>query len=85
MIRTCDGTDPTLVMLVEQNDGWDGMHVMGRPVPCNCGQTFDDVDHSTIFPHAYIPSVEERRKLIDAYLESPEGADLKAVLAALDL
>ncbi len=30
-----------------------------------CGLTFDDVDHDTICPHAYIPTREERERMID--------------------
>lgn len=37
VIRHCDGTDPNLLT----DDGR----------PCACGQTFDDVERSTIHPH----------------------------------
>jgi hypothetical protein len=31
-----------------------------KPAEAPCGKTFDDVDHSTICPHSYILSREER-------------------------
>ena len=39
MIRHCDGTDPNLIR--ETETGY---------VPCDCGLTFDDVNHLVIFP-----------------------------------
>lgn len=32
-----------------------------------CGQSFDDVDHSTICPHERIPTREEREAAIAAH------------------
>lgn len=46
MQRTCDGNDPTLLDQAGPNRK-----------PCNCGKTFDDVDHSVIFPHPRIVGV----------------------------
>lgn len=45
MQRTCDGTDPYLIK---------------DSVPCDCGETFDDVERSVIFPHVRIPTREEK-------------------------
>lgn len=47
MIRHCDGTDPNLIMVVEDEEH----PTMERRVPCKCGLTFDDVKRMTIFPH----------------------------------
>lgn len=52
MMRHCDGSDPNL------RDRGNN--------PCTCGQIFDDVSQSVIYPHASILSREEK----DAILES---------------
>ena len=52
MIRHCDGADPSLIR--------PSLSAPDTVTPCDCGNTFDDVDHSTIFPHNYIPSQEVR-------------------------
>lgn len=46
MIRHCDGNDPNLTKVVGEEEN-------GRPIyePCDCGKTFDDVYHLTIYPH----------------------------------
>jgi len=50
MIRHCDGFDTNLVRKV--TTGPDAHGVMHeRYETCNCGATFDDVDHKVIFPH----------------------------------
>lgn len=54
MQRHCDGTDPNLTKPT----------VSGLYRPCDCGNVFDDIDHSTIFPHGYIPAPEVRAKWI---------------------
>lgn len=51
MIRTCNGQDPNLL------DGPCGG-------PCACGLVFDDVRRSTIHPHVFIPTHEEKAKLL---------------------
>jgi len=48
MIRTCDGTDPTLLDSAIRTAG-----------PCACGLTFDDNDRSVIYPHAFIPTADD--------------------------
>lgn len=52
MWRKCDGKDPNLVMYLDT----DCQPVLRRTddekaYPCNCGQQFDDVEQSTVFPH----------------------------------
>jgi hypothetical protein len=53
MIRKCDGTDENLRkwILTKDSDNYDG----GKYVPCDCGLTFDDVYHLTIYPHEKFP------------------------------
>jgi hypothetical protein len=51
MIRFCNGFDPNLT----DSSGH----------PCRCGLVFDDVAHSTVYPHQYIPTREEKEKLMD--------------------
>lgn len=56
MQRHCDGTDE---YLIGANDE-----------PCACGQTFDDVDHSTLWPHGPIHGGMSRdavRRLLNAH------------------
>jgi hypothetical protein len=46
MLRHCDGTDPNLQKrMVSDNDE------SIEYVPCDCGLTFDDVNHLVIYPH----------------------------------
>ena len=47
MIRTCDGTDSTLVA----PDG---------RTPCSCGTTFDDVQRMVVYPHRPVRPRPER-------------------------
>lgn len=49
MIRTCDGTDRTLLD--------SPLHTAG---PCACGLTFDDGDRSVVYPHVFIPTADDR-------------------------
>jgi hypothetical protein len=56
MLRTCNGTDSTLVAI----DG----------APCACGLTFDDVEHYVTFPHERIPTRAEREAFMAAYLDA---------------
>lgn len=55
MIRTCDGTDPNLVMYVNQHTGQRlEERVIGSAEvekPCDCGLVFDDVTTMVIYPH----------------------------------
>jgi hypothetical protein len=60
MIRFCNGFDPNLT------DG------NGRP--CQCGLIFDDVGHSTVYPHERIPTREEKEKII-AMMDQLTGDD----------
>jgi hypothetical protein len=53
VIRHCDGTDRNLT---RPSTGLSGYQ------PCDCGNVFDDVDHSTVFPHGYIPAAEVRQR-----------------------
>lgn len=55
MIRHCDGTDPNLI---RDEPPWDPSQPPGvrdpdvhSERPCDCGLTFDDVDHMVIYPH----------------------------------
>lgn len=55
MIRHCDGTDPNLRMRVfvdpvtgEKSTKTDAISVER---PCDCGGTFDDINHMTYYPH----------------------------------
>lgn len=53
MTRRCDGTDPNLIMLVDER----GERVPVTPTskgterPCDCGRVFDDVNRQVIWPH----------------------------------
>ncbi len=55
MTRTCDGTDPNLLMWIDPKTGL--RLESGAPLlrhhskPCDCGLVFDDVRRSTIYPH----------------------------------
>lgn len=58
MIRHCDGNDPNLV----KPDPDDPQ----RYIPCDCGLTFDDVEHRVIYPHEQIVKLtaEQRDNLL---------------------
>jgi len=58
MIRTCNGNDRNLLDGPTSTAG-----------PCACGLTFDDVRRSTIYPHVFIPTREEK-EAIEAFLDS---------------
>jgi hypothetical protein len=52
MMRHCDGTDRNLMR--ERKDGEDpGECIWPGMVACDCGRVFDDVWHSTIYPHKH--------------------------------
>lgn len=51
MIRYCDGTDINLP------DG-----PTSTAAPCACGLRFDDVERSTVYPHVFLPTDEDRRR-----------------------
>jgi hypothetical protein len=52
MFRYCDGTDPNLTRDVREDEESEGS--WPDSVPCNCGRKFDDIYHSTIYPHVRI-------------------------------
>jgi hypothetical protein len=49
-MRKCDGSDVTLVKVID----------IDNEEPCDCGLEFDDVFYSVLYPHARIPSREEK-------------------------
>ena len=52
MIRFCDGTDPNLIMYLNfDGDRMTDHPRTGRPVPCDCGKRFNDINHLVIYPH----------------------------------
>jgi hypothetical protein len=61
MMRTCDGTDPNLLVDV-------------GGLPCDCGLTFDDVELAVIWPHqALSPRLTEaERDALLALLSEPD-------------
>jgi len=67
MIRACDGSDPNL----HDQDGQ----------PCVCGLVFDDVRRLTVWPHAWVPSVEQRAEWAAA-LESVDRFLVRVVFDA---
>lgn len=57
MIRYCDGKDVNLIRQIKS----------GAYEPCDCGLSFDDVDHTVVFPHTPFAKTSERiRAAIDA-------------------
>lgn len=77
MMRTCDGTDPTLVRKETETfeTGQGGTHYDERPglyryVPCACGTTFDDEVRSVIAPHDLIPGPSVVPPEYQAYLNT---------------
>jgi hypothetical protein len=50
MMRVCNGNDPNLVDRAGQPDA--------------CGLTFDDVERSVVHPHVFIPSPEEKARIL---------------------
>ncbi len=65
MIRTCDGSDPTLIRYVHPDLG-------DIPIPCNCGMRFKDTEREVIFPH---------RKLAEPMTESEAAEALEFLRA----
>lgn len=63
MIRTCDGTDVNL------------LDDPATHTPCGCGLTFDDVDRSTIYPHEFLPTPEQKAQLA-RWLDTVEVEDI---------
>jgi hypothetical protein len=62
MIRICTGTDPSLVRYIPNPDGVGDMQV-----PCDCGQSFDDVRCSVIYPHEdFTEQKAAARALVDS-------------------
>jgi hypothetical protein len=55
MMRSCDGRDPNL----RDEDG----------AVDNCGLVFDDVARSTIHPHVFIPSREDKARILAMFEE----------------
>lgn len=54
MLRQCDGTDPFLVMIIDDESGEkinNQPSNNGRCEPCNCGKVFDDSYYSVFWPH----------------------------------
>ena len=48
--------------------------------PCDCGKTFDDVEYTVVWPHSYIPTQEEKKRLVDAYYAAQESGSGPGVL-----
>ena len=55
MIRTCNGYDLTLLDGPARTAG-----------PCACGLTFDDVERSTVYPHIFIPTADDKAAMLAA-------------------
>jgi hypothetical protein len=63
MIRICSGLDPNLI----SEDGG----------PCTCGEIFDDVERSVIFPHTKFvpkPTPEQVAALLAEFFEGNDPA-----------
>jgi hypothetical protein len=56
VIRTCDGNDPNLIRVPRTEER----------EPCRCGRTFNDEDHSTVWPHIKILTRGERATLLES-------------------
>lgn len=74
MIRTCTGDDPTLSRYPHNDKGECPKHNPNgscscKPSPCNCGMTFEDDNHMVIYPHAEIPTREERDALLREFMK----------------
>jgi hypothetical protein len=52
MNRTCDGTDLNLPDGPTPNAG-----------PCACGLTFDDTTRSTVYPHVFLMTPQDRARM----------------------
>lgn len=75
MMRHCDGDDPNLVRRLP-----DGVYV-----PCDCDLSFDDIDHSVVYPHILI--VKGFSAVRYAIETMPDGAakdNLLHILAACE-
>lgn len=72
MIRTCDGSDPTLIRYLHEEIG-------GIPIPCNCGMRFNDAEREVIFPHAKLAEkmtpaeVEQTLALLRSFRHGPDA------------
>lgn len=52
MMRTCDGSDESLVMYIDLNGERVEDPTFGiMAIPCDCGMVFDDADALVIWPH----------------------------------
>ena len=67
MQRTCDGTDPNLLRYEHKPEDCTDFPICRHTRPCDCGKTFDDVEYTVIYPHTYIPTREEKDRLLAAY------------------
>lgn len=76
MLRTCDGTDPSLAREeVGTFETGQELYLDERPglrryVPCGCGATFDDEDHSVIHPHRELSGSPVYGPPYQAYLDT---------------
>lgn len=64
--RTCDGSDPGLIMYI----GIDGKPVdypefAVEGIPCDCGSRFDDEKHDLVWPHRYVSRKSPARLMKD--------------------
>lgn len=67
MMRHCDGTDPYLLDGPTPNAG-----------PCACGLRFDDAARSTVYPHVFIPTRDDKERLaamLDSIAVEEAGPD----------
>lgn len=76
MMRHCDGQDPNLVRKVG-----DGAYVDGAYVPCDCGEKFDDVDYSVVYPHRTV--IVDYGKIRAAIYAMPDSDEKYALLRHL--
>jgi hypothetical protein len=70
MIRHCNGHDVNLLDRPTHHAG-----------PCACGLTFDDVERSTIYPHVFLPTDEDRRRFAD-WLDTVSVEEITAMDSA---
>lgn len=79
MIRTCNGTDPTLL------DG-----PLSTAGLCACGLTFDDTKREVVHPHVFLPTAADRQRMSDwldsvslEKLTTTDPGEQRALLASL--
>lgn len=68
MIRTCDGKDPFLLREVVVTTSPSGKEEVDW-ARCDCGTVFDDAQRTTIYPHQYIPTQQERAVIMTRVMD----------------